>query len=200
MREVVRDPNRLFLCPRCGLPVTYKGRGRRPVWCSARCRVEASIERRGNRVVGVEPEVVRVLPPTQRVSEWEQSQRRRLEETMTKDVVVDMVGTNAYLLGKVLEKTRDHAVSLPEPHRKYLASALTATAHQLAPTVTPSGVPAEGRTAGRRKRDAAEWAELLAELATQLGNGQLYSRDLPIIDEPLGEVFDRYMRRRGEGH
>lgn len=31
MSEIVRDPNRLFLCPRCGRPVTYKGRGRRPV-------------------------------------------------------------------------------------------------------------------------------------------------------------------------
>lgn len=196
MREVVRDPNRLFLCPRCGLPVTYKGRGRRPVWCSARCRVEASIERRGNRVVGVEPEVVRVVPPTQRLSDWEQSQRRRLEETMTEDVVVHMVGVNAYLLGKVLEKTRDHAAELPEPHRKYLASALDATVHQLIPTVTPSGVPAGGALPGRRKRDAGEWAELLAELATLLGNGQFYSRDLPLIEEPLGHVVDRYVRRR----
>ena len=55
MSEVVRDPNGVFACPRCGRPVTYKGRGRRPVWCSAQCRVEASIERRGNRMVGVEP-------------------------------------------------------------------------------------------------------------------------------------------------
>lgn len=196
MREVVRDPDSLFLCPRCGLPVTYKGRGRRPVWCSARCRVEASIERRGNRVVGVEPEVIRVLPPTQRVSEWEQSRRRRLEETMTQDVVVDMVGTNAYLLGKVLEKTRDHAVELPETHRKYLASSLNATAHQLIPTMMPSGVPAGAATPGRRKRDAGEWADLLAELATLLGNGQFYSRDLPAIEEPLGRVVDRYIQRR----
>lgn len=43
----------------------YSGRGRRPIWCSAKCRVEASIERRGNRMVGVEPRVIRVVdaPP-----------------------------------------------------------------------------------------------------------------------------------------
>lgn len=29
-----------------------------------------------------------------------------------------------------------------------------------------------------------EWAELLAEFAALLGNGQFYSRDLPVIEEP----------------
>lgn len=48
-------------CPRCGLPVTCKGRGRRPIWCSSTCRVEASIERKGNRLAGVEPRVVTVV-------------------------------------------------------------------------------------------------------------------------------------------
>lgn len=48
-------------CPRCGAPVQYAGRGRRPIWCSARCRTAASIERRGNRIVGVEPKVVQVI-------------------------------------------------------------------------------------------------------------------------------------------
>lgn len=71
--------------------------------------------------MGVEPEVVRVVPPTQRLSEWEQSQRRRLEETMTQDVVVGMVATNAYLLGRVLEKARDQAAVIFGPDRKYLA-------------------------------------------------------------------------------
>lgn len=55
-----QDP-RTSRCPRCDAAVTYRGRGRRPVWCSARCRVEASIERRGNRMVGVEPRIVEVV-------------------------------------------------------------------------------------------------------------------------------------------
>lgn len=91
MSEVVRDPNRLFLCPRCGRPLTYKGRGRRPVWCSARCRVEASIERRGNRIVGVEPRVVTVVPPRKRLSQWEKERRQEIERTLTSDIVVAMV-------------------------------------------------------------------------------------------------------------
>jgi DNA-directed RNA polymerase subunit RPC12/RpoP len=63
MSKIVRDPNQEFSCPRCGRPVTYKGRGRRPVWGSARGRVEASIERRGNRMLGVKPHVMTVVPP-----------------------------------------------------------------------------------------------------------------------------------------
>ena len=47
-------------CPRCGAPVQYAGRGRRPIWCSARCRTAASIERCGNRIVGVQPKVVQI--------------------------------------------------------------------------------------------------------------------------------------------
>ncbi len=48
-------------CPRCGSEVAYKGRGRRPIWCSTKCRVEASVARRGNRMVGIEPKVVEVV-------------------------------------------------------------------------------------------------------------------------------------------
>ena len=48
------------------------------------------------------------------------------------------------------------------------------------------------------RREAAEWAEVLGELATVLGNGQFYGRDLPVIDAPLGQVVDRYMRRMSE--
>lgn len=64
----MRDPGRSHPCPRCGRPVTSGGRGRRPIWCSATCRVEASIERRGNRIVGVEPRLVRIVDLTTSVA------------------------------------------------------------------------------------------------------------------------------------
>jgi hypothetical protein len=115
MGEVVRDPSRGFECPRCGRPVTYKGRGRRPVWCSARCRVEASIERRGNRVVGVEPRVVTVVPPKQRVSEWEQNERRRIQETLTRGTFAAMVADDPFLLSRVLGRPRRVHEAEPSP-------------------------------------------------------------------------------------
>ncbi len=192
MSEIVRDPNRLFLCPRCGRPVTYKGRGRRPVWCSARCRVEASIERRGNRIVGVEPRVVTVVPPKKRLSQWETDRRQEIERTLTPDTVVAMVVHEPNLLMKVLAHLEDEGLDRPETTRQIVAQGLARTARALA----PEAVESAGSTArGTRKRDASEWVSLLEELSAQLATGHLYSRDLPAIDGPLREVVDRYTRR-----
>lgn len=47
-------------CPRCGGQVIYHGRGRRPVWCSTRCRNEAAVVRRGAREAAVEIRMIDV--------------------------------------------------------------------------------------------------------------------------------------------
>ena len=197
MSEVVRDPNGVFTCPRCGRPVAYKGRGRRPVWCSAQCRVEASIERRSNRMVGVEPLVVRVVPPKQRVSAWEENERRRLQATLTEDAVSVMVAENPLLLVKVLERTKRSAESGSDAQRAVAPQRLRDTANAIAPDTSVPAFPAGVHVQHQSwKRSALEWATLLNELATQLGNGQFYSRDLPLIDEPLRLLAERYVRRR----
>lgn len=193
MSEIVRDPNRLFLCPRCGHPVTYKGRGRRPVWCSARCRVEASIERRGNRIVGVEPRVVTVVPPKKRVSQWEKERRQEIERTLTNDVVVAMVAQEPHLLLNVLTSVVEQGLSGSEAARQTVAKELVRTAQALAPSAAQLSDSPSHRP---HKRDAEEWVSLLNELAAQLANGQFYSRDLPIIDVPLSRLVERYLRRR----
>jgi hypothetical protein len=199
MSEVVRDPNGVFACPRCGRPVTYKGRGRRPVWCSARCRVEASIERRGNRMVGVESKVVTVVSPRQRITEWEQNERSRIQATLTEEAVAAMVADHPFLLARTLERVRTSAQSTTEAQRRVIASRLTEAARAIAPdTPVVAGSNVWPLRGGGWKRSAMEWATLLDELAEQLGNGQFYSRDLPMIDEPLARVADRYLRRRRE--
>lgn len=48
------------VCPRCGGPLVYAGRGRRPVWCSTRCRNEAAVVRRGAREAAVEIRMIDV--------------------------------------------------------------------------------------------------------------------------------------------
>ena len=193
MSEIIRDPNRLFLCPRCGRPVTYKGRGRRPVWCSARCRVEASTERRGNRIVGVEPRVVTVVPPKKRLSQWEMGRRQQIEEKLNRDTVITMVAREPYLLVKVLALVEEQGLSGSEAARQIVAQGLTRTARAVAPeAVEPAVLPAQRP----HRRDAAEWVALLQELGTQLANGQFYNRDLQSLDEPLASLVDRYLRRR----
>lgn len=48
-------------CPNCGASVVYRGIGRRPIWCSTRCRNDASLKRLGARRAAVEVRVVEVL-------------------------------------------------------------------------------------------------------------------------------------------
>lgn len=199
MRDVVRDPKRAFRCPRCGEPVVYKGRGRRPIWCSATCRVEASVERRGNRLVGVQPEVVKIVPPTQRLSEWEQGRRRQIEEALTEEAALRAVADSEYLVLKLLEQLRSSIPDETNSRRRRIAIALEAATEAYAPPSDSRSDSAPVVAPHRPwKRSAEEWASLLEELGAQFAAGQFYSRDLPTIDASLGRVVDRYMQRLRE--
>ena len=152
--------------------MTYKGRGRRPVWCSARCRVEASIERRGNRIVGVEPRVVTVVPPKNRLSQWEKERRQEIERGLTHDIVVAMVAQEPYLLLQVLAGVGERGLSYSEAARQTVVKELVRTAQALAPSAAQLSDSPSHRP---HKRDAAEWVSLLNELAAQLASGQFYN-------------------------
>lgn len=54
-------PKDIGECPNCASPVVYRGVGRRPIWCSTRCRNDASLKRLGARRAAVEVRVVEVL-------------------------------------------------------------------------------------------------------------------------------------------
>lgn len=47
-------------CPNCAAPVIYGGVGRRPIWCSTRCRNDAALQRLGARRGAIEVRVVEV--------------------------------------------------------------------------------------------------------------------------------------------
>lgn len=104
MRELIRDLDGASPCPRCGRPVHYKGRGRPPVWCSSECRIEASIERKGNRAVGVQPEVVKVVPVRTRLTEYEKERRASIDAELPDQVAIDRVAGRPDLLATVLER------------------------------------------------------------------------------------------------
>lgn len=150
-------------------------------------------------MVGVEPKVVTISPPKQRLSEWEENERRRLQATLTEDAVSVMVAENPLLLVKVLERTKRSAESGSDAQREVVAQRLRDTADAIAPDASVPAGPAGVRVQHQSwKRSALEWATLLDELATQLANGQFYGRDLPTIDEPLRRVVERYVRRHGD--
>lgn len=47
-------------CPNCAAVVVYRGVGRRPIWCSTRCRNDAALKRLGARRGAIEVRVVEV--------------------------------------------------------------------------------------------------------------------------------------------
>ncbi len=192
MREVIRDPAKTFRCPRCGAPVTYKGRGRRPVWCSARCRVGASIERRGNEIVGVKPEVVKVVSPTTRLSDWEKERRQEIERNLDRDTVISMVASRPELLMRVLARVEEQGLSAPAGDRQILSDAMIRTTRSVSPETVDQAITSPQRS---HKRDVSEWVTLLDELTMQLATGLLYNRDLPTIDEPMRNLVEHYLQR-----
>ena len=56
-----QPPRDVMTCPNCGEVVVYRGVGRRPVWCSTRCRNDASLKRLGARRAAIEIRVVEVV-------------------------------------------------------------------------------------------------------------------------------------------
>ncbi len=54
-------------CPRCGRPVEWAGRGRRPFWCSQVCRRAAYEERRAARSGAIAVRLVEREKVTERV-------------------------------------------------------------------------------------------------------------------------------------
>ena len=186
MDKVVRAPGRPHVCPRCGRPVTYKGRGRRPVWCSSTCRVEASIERKGNRVVGVQPQVVRIEGSR---DAHEREVRERLEREMPDLVALARVAASPALLEQLAVELRSAGASHPKEAWDPVARQLVRAAEQLRPGVAAAETQ-------RHKRPVGEWADLLSELAALLRSGQFYDRDLPEIDNSMNELVTVYLRRR----
>jgi hypothetical protein len=60
MTEEKQQRDDIGTCPNCGEPVTYRGVGRRPIWCSTRCRNDAALKRLGARRGAIEVRVVEV--------------------------------------------------------------------------------------------------------------------------------------------
>jgi hypothetical protein len=177
--------------------VTYKGRGRRPVWCSAHCRVEASIERRGNEIVGVKPEVVKVVSPTARLSDWEKERRQEIERSLDRDAVVEMVAGRPELLMRVLARVEEQGLSAPAGDRQILSDAMIRTARSVSPETVDQVITSPQRS---HKRDVSEWVTLLDELTMQLATGLLYNRDLPTIDDAMRNLVDHYLQRVDSSH
>jgi hypothetical protein len=154
--------------------------------------VEASIERRGNEIVGVKPEVVKVVPPTARLSDWEKERRQQIERNLDRDTVIEMVASRPELLMHVLARVKERGLSAPAGDRQIISDAMIRTARSISPETVDQAIASPRRS---HKRDVSEWVTLLDELTMQLATGLLYNRDLPTIDDPMRNLVDHYLQR-----
>jgi hypothetical protein len=79
---------------------------------------EASIERRGNRMVGIEPKVVNVISPRQELAASAQDELRRFQATPSEDAVTAMVADHPSLLARTLERLKNSADRAAPVHRR----------------------------------------------------------------------------------
>ena len=54
------SPDDSSTCPNCAAPVIYRGVGRRPIWCSTRCRNDAALRRLGARKGAIDVRIIEV--------------------------------------------------------------------------------------------------------------------------------------------
>lgn len=55
-----QQSEKVRICPNCGGAVVYRGVGRRPIWCSTRCRNDAALRRLGARKGALEVRLVEI--------------------------------------------------------------------------------------------------------------------------------------------
>ncbi|MFT3832416.1 MAG: hypothetical protein QM711_03725 [Micropruina sp.] len=159
--------------------------------------MEASIERRGNEIVGVKPEVVKVVSPVARLSDWEKERRQEIERNLDHDTVIATVASRPELLMGVLTQIEEEGLSAPAEDRQILSDAMIRTARSVSPETVDEATASPRRS---HKRDVSEWVTLLDELTMQLATGLLYNRDLPTIDDPMRNLVDHYLKRVDSSH
>jgi hypothetical protein len=143
-------------------------------------------------MVGVKPEVVRVVSPTARLSDWEKERRQEIERNLDRDTVIEMVASRPELLMRVLTHVEEQGLSADAGDRQILSDAMIRAARSVSPETVDQAITSPQRS---HKRDVSEWVTVLDELTMQLATGLLYNRDLPAIDDPLRNLVDHYLQR-----
>ncbi len=112
-------------CPRCGAQVIYGGVGRRPVWCSTRCRNAAAVTRRGAREAAVEIRMIDVPRQPRQIGREPTTPARARLEAEPRDGVQRTVGIQAVRSRPLqVEPTWQEAPSPGPLDRKALTAAV----------------------------------------------------------------------------
>ncbi len=116
------------------------------------------MERRGNEIVGVKPEVVRIVSPTARLSDWEKERHQQIERNLDRDAVVEMFAGRPELFMQVLARIEEERLSAPAGDRQILSDAMIRTARSVSPETVDKAITSPRRS---HKRDVSECVTLL---------------------------------------
>ena len=185
---VGEEPRR---CPQCGAPVSYTGRGRRPVWCSSRCRNIAAVTRRGAREAAVQIRMIDVPRATKPRRERTPTREERDESAISR------VARSSRLSRDLLARLRIRR------QRGELDSEvwddITRMLDQFIPGYSPRTTPPAPPTpAASRPASALTLPDLLQaidRLSSGLETGRIYDRDLATLGPALERLGTAWVRR-----
>ena len=178
-------------CPQCGSPVSYVGRGRRPVWCSSRCRNIAAVTRRGAREAAVQIRMIDVPKAPKPRPERTPTQEERDESAISR------VARSSRLSRDLLVRLRIRR------QRGELDSEvwddITAMLDQFIPGHSPRAtLPVALPPAAAQPASATllpEIIQALDRLSAGLETGRIYDRDVVTLGPALDRLGNAWVRR-----
>lgn len=178
-------------CPQCGATVSYAGRGRRPVWCSSRCRNIAAVTRRGAREAAVQIRMIDVPKAPKPRPERTPTQEERDQSAISR------VARSSRLSRDLLVRLRSRR------QRGELDSEVwddvTAMLDQFVPGYSPRLAPPAPRPmSGSKPASATTLPELIQaidRLSAGLETGRIYDRDFATLGPALERLGNAWVRR-----
>lgn len=175
---------------RATAPVSYTGRGRRPVWCSSRCRNIAAVTRRGAREAAVQIRMIDVP----------KAPKPRPERTSTREerdeLAISRVSRSSGLCRDLLVRLRKRRL------RGELDSEvwddITRMLDQFIPGYLPRTPPAPPTSAASRPASPTMLPDLIQaidRLSSGLETGRIYDRDFATLGPALERLGNAWVRR-----
>ncbi len=178
-------------CPQCGAPVSYGRRGRRPVWCSSRCRNVAAVTRRGAREAAVQIRMIDVPKAPKPRPERTPTREERDESAISR------VARSSRLSRELLVRLerRRQAGELDSEVWDDVTAMLEQINVGLSTRATPRAVrpPAAGQPASATT--LPEIIQALDRLSAGLETGRIYDRDVVTLGPALDRLGDAWVRR-----
>ena len=178
-------------CPQCGSPVSYLGRGRRPVWCSSRCRNIAAVTRRGAREAAVQIRMIDVprtpkprpdRTPTQEERDESALSRVARSSRLSRDLLVRL-------------RIRRQRGELDSEVWDDVTTMLDQFIPGRSPRTTPPGPAAPAAAPPASASTLAELIQAIDRLSAGLETGRIYNRDIATLSPALDRLGNAWVRR-----